>query len=159
MIGSGFLLTLWRWQHGGFWLAFQWKLLIHNSSSQKKQTVISLRRYKQNHSIWGWLLKINKISGKARARTIRLTMIQKGRYCEHSSSRVWMWRVFWDGACRIRRQGKPEQDDQSWHAADGGGRERVWRGRQVNVTEEVLESRSLAAAGDELAGLNRKEKN
>lgn len=38
--------------------------------------------------------------------------------------------------------------------------ERVWRGRQVNVTEEVLESRSLAGqAGDELAGLNRKEKN
>lgn len=35
----------------------------------------------------------------------------------------------------------------------------MWRGRQVNVTEEVLESRSLAAAGDELAGLNRKEKN
>lgn len=38
--------------------------------------------------------------------------------------------------------------------------ERVWWGRQVNVTEEVLKSRSLAGqAGDELAGLNRKEKN
>lgn len=37
---------------------------------------------------------------------------------------------------------------------------RAWWGRQVNVTEEFLESESLAGqAGDELARLHRREEN